>query len=62
MPWWAIVWLPLLVTTSTMAFSPESFHFMILYVMYENAMSILKLGASLEGLLGLQFGYRYINY
>ena len=27
---------------------------MILYVMYENAMSILKLGASLEGLLGLQ--------
>ena len=28
-----------------MAFSPESFHFMILYVMYENAMSILKLGA-----------------
>ena len=27
---------------------------MILYVMYENAMSILKLGASLEGLLGLK--------
>ena len=27
---------------------------MILYVMYENAMSILKLGASLEGLLGLE--------
>jgi len=54
MPWWAIVWLPLLVTASTMAFSPESFHFMILYVMYENAMSILKLGASLEGLLGLK--------
>ena len=79
-----------------MAFSPNSFHYMILYVMYanptsnpnpgpgpnpnpvfqpkpdpnpsslhytilllltlryENAMSILKLGASLEGLLGLQ--------
>lgn len=54
MPWWAIVWLPLLVTISTMAFSPNSFHYMILYVMYENAMSILKLGASLEGLLGLE--------
>lgn len=54
MPWWSIVWLPLLVTMSTMAFSPESFHFMILYVMFENAMSILKLGASLEGLLGLK--------
>lgn len=54
MPWWAIVWLPLLVTMSTMAFSPNSFHYMIIYVMYENAMSILKLGASLEGLLGLQ--------
>ena len=54
MPWWAIVWLPLLVTMSTMAFSPNSFHYMILYVMYENAMSILKLGASLEGLLGLK--------
>ena len=54
MPWWAIVWLPLLVTMSTMAFSPSSFHYMILYVMYENAMSILKLGASLEGLLGLK--------
>ena len=27
---------------------------MLLYVMYENAMSILKLGASLEGLLGLK--------
>ena len=39
---------------STMAFSPSSFHYMILYVMYENAMSILKLGASLEGLLGLK--------
>ena len=54
MPWWAIVWMPLIVTISTMAFSPNSFHYMILYVMYENAMSILKLGASLEGLLGLQ--------
>merc|ERR1719203_1420175 len=54
MPWWAIVWLPLLVTVTTMAFSPNSFHYMILYVMYENAMSILKLGASLEGLLGLE--------
>jgi len=54
MPWWAIVWLPLLVTMTTMAFSPGSFHYMILYVMYENAMSILKLGASLEGLLGLK--------
>lgn len=54
MPWWSIVWLPLLVTMSTMAFSPESFHFMILYVMFENAMSILKLGASLEGLFGLK--------
>jgi beta-mannan synthase len=54
MPWWAIVWLPLLVTMSTMAFSPNSFHYMVLYVMYENAMSILKLGASLEGLLGLK--------
>ena len=45
MPWWAIVWMPLIVTMSTMAFSPNSFHYMILYVMYENAMSILKLGA-----------------
>jgi len=54
MPWWAIVWMPMLVTMSTMAFSPSSFHYMILYVMYENAMSILKLGASLEGLLGLK--------
>ena len=33
MPWWAIVWLPLLVTMTTMAFSPNSFHYMILYVM-----------------------------
>lgn len=54
MPWWAIVWMPLLVTMSTMAFTPSAFHYMVLYVMYENAMSILKLGASLEGLLGLQ--------
>jgi len=54
MPWWSIVWMPMIVTMSTMAFSPNSFHYMILYVMYENAMSILKLGASLEGLLGLQ--------
>ena len=37
MPWWAIVWLPMLVTMTTMAFSPNSFHYMILYVMYENA-------------------------
>ena len=28
------MWLPLLVTMSTMAFSPSSFHYMILYVMY----------------------------
>ncbi len=32
MPWWAIVWLPMLVTMTTMAFSPNSFHYMILYV------------------------------
>jgi hypothetical protein len=32
MPWWAIVWLPMLVTMTTMAFSPGSFHYMILYV------------------------------
>ena len=44
----------MIVTMSTMAFSPNSFQYMILYVMYENAMSILKLGASLEGLLGLK--------
>jgi len=56
MPWWSIVWMPMIVTMSTMAFSPNSFHYMILYVMYENAMSILKLGASLEGLLGLKGG------
>mmetsp|Transcript_62022 Transcript_62022/g.164535 ORF Transcript_62022/g.164535 Transcript_62022/m.164535 type:complete len:499 (+) Transcript_62022:86-1582(+) len=54
MPWWAIVWLPLLVTMTTMAFTPNSFHYMVIYVMFENAMSILKLGASLEGLLGLE--------
>ena len=37
MPWWAIVWLPLLVTFTTMAFSPNSFHYMILYVMCDEA-------------------------
>ena len=32
MPWWAIVWMPLIVTASTMAFSPNSFHCAVAWV------------------------------
>lgn len=54
MPWWSMIWLPLITTITTMSFTPYSFHYMVIYVMYENAMSILKLGAALEGLMNFE--------
>lgn len=53
-PLWALVHLPVVVTLSTAAFTPNGWVHSILYVLFENAMGIVKLGAVIAG--GLSYG------
>jgi hypothetical protein len=48
-PLWALVHLPVIVTLSTAAFTPNGWVHSILYVLFENAMGIVKLGAVIAG-------------
>jgi len=48
-PLWALVHLPVVVTLSTAAFTPNGWVHSILYVLFENAMGIVKLGAVIAG-------------
>lgn len=50
-PFWALVYTPLLVTLSTVAFTKRGWTSAVPYVLYENAMSIVKTTAMLAGLL-----------
>lgn len=53
-PLWALVHLPVIVTLSTAAFTPNGWVHSILYVLFENAMGIVKLGAVIAGAQSLQ--------
>lgn len=48
-PLWALVHLPVVVTLSTAVFTPNGWVHSILYVLFENAMGIVKLGAVIAG-------------
>lgn len=48
-PLWALVHLPVMVTITTAMFTPKGWMHCILYVLFENAMGIVKLGAVLAG-------------
>jgi len=54
LPFWALVYAPLLVTLSTVAWTPNGLVYAIPYVLFENAMCIVKLSAMLAGLLELE--------
>ena len=48
-PLWALVHLPVVVTLTTAMFTPKGWLHCILYVLFENAMGIVKLGAVIAG-------------
>lgn len=50
-PLWALVHLPVVVTVTTAIFTPQGWLHCILYVLFENAMGIVKLGAVIAGQL-----------
>lgn len=48
-PIWALVHLPIAVTLSTAFFTPRGWVYCILYVLFENAMGVVKLWAVITG-------------
>lgn len=59
-PMWALVYAPMLVTLSTCVFTPDGIYYAIPYVLFENAMTIVKLSAMFSGLLGLENANEWI--
>jgi len=53
-PLWALVHLPVTVTVSTAIFSPKDWYYVVIQVLFENAMSIVKLWAVVNGAFDLQ--------
>lgn len=51
-PLWALVHLPVVVTVTTAMFTPKGWLHCILYVLFENAMGIVKMGAVVAGECG----------
>ncbi|KAL0045322.1 hypothetical protein WJX82_003810 [Trebouxia sp. C0006] len=50
-PLWALVHIPVLVTLTTVAFTPRGWMHCIHYVLFENAMGLVRLGAVIAGTL-----------
>lgn len=50
-PLWALVHLPIIVTLTTAAFTEKGLIHSLLYVLFENAMGIVKIGAAIAGAL-----------
>jgi beta-mannan synthase len=59
-PFWALVYAPVLVTLSTVAFTKHGWLFAVPYVLFENAMTIVKLNAMLSGLLELEGSHEWV--
>jgi len=59
-PFWALVYSPILVTLSTVTFTPNGWLYAIPYVLFENAMTIVKLNAMLAGLLELEGSHEWV--
>lgn len=52
--------MPLLVTCSTVAFTPGGWYHLIGYVLYENAMSVVRISAMWSGLLELSDAHEWV--
>ena len=52
-PLWSLVHLPVTVTVTTALFTPKGIVHSILYVLFENAMGVVKIGAVLAGVHSL---------
>lgn len=59
-PTWALVHLPVIVTLSTAAFTPKGWIYSILYVLFENAMGMVKLWAVITALLDLKRAQEWV--
>jgi len=59
-PIWALVYMPVLVTLSTVAFTPRGWAYAVPYVLYENAMCIVKVSAMLAGILELSNAHEWV--
>eukprot|EP00850_Spirogloea_muscicola_P022905 SM000317S12250 [mRNA] locus=s317:110226:113283:- [translate_table: standard] len=59
-PYWALIYVPLLVTISTIAFTPRSWYYAVPFVLFENAMSIIKMSAMFAGFLELADSHSWV--
>jgi beta-mannan synthase len=59
-PVWSLVYMPLLVTISTVAFTPGGWRQTLTFVLFENAMSVVKLSAMVSGLLELSDAHEWV--
>ena len=59
-PLWALVHLPVVVTVTTSCFTPKGWLHSILYVLFENGMGIVKMGAVTAGLLDLKHANEWV--
>ena len=57
---WVLVHLPVAVTISTAWFTPRGWAYSILYVLFENAMGMVKLWAVVTGILDLQRAQEWV--
>jgi len=59
-PVWVLVHLPVAVTVTTSWFTPRGWVYSILYVLFENAMGMVKLWAVVTGILDLQRAQEWV--
>eukprot|EP00884_Botryococcus_braunii_P009093 jgi/Botrbrau1/18185/Bobra.53_1s0050.1 len=59
-PLWALVHLPIVVTITTAIFTPKGWLHCILYVLFENAMGVVKLWAVIAGILDLKQAQEWV--
>jgi len=59
MPFWALIYVPIAITVSTTFFTPGGWKYTVAYVLYENAMCVVKLNAMLSGLFELSNAHEW---
>ena len=59
-PNWALIYCPLAVTVSTVAFTPSGWYHLIAFVVYENAMCVVRASAVVSGLLELSDAHEWV--
>ena len=58
-PFWALVYAPVLVTMSTVVFTKDGWKTSVAFVLFENAMCVVKLSAMISGLLELSDAHEW---